>query len=155
MGRFYTKRIDIEGEWWRWCGDCDDYKHPDDWGAEKNGYCKEHVNKRSMEHYWKQERKPTPGNIYIITNPAWPDFIKIGRTTQLNQRLNQYNTGSPFRDYKLVSFIYVESTYEYEKLFKDKYKFFDAIHDDEWYKIPIHIAQAEILKLYYERSDSS
>ena len=41
------------------------------------------------------------GSIYIITNPVWPDWTKVGRATDLESRLSSYQTGSPFRDYEL------------------------------------------------------
>jgi len=51
----------------------------------------------------KQEyrRNHGGGYLYVVTNPAWPDFIKIGRTININTRLRSYNTGSPFKDYEL------------------------------------------------------
>jgi len=39
--------------------------------------------------------------IYIITNPSYPGWIKIGRSINPEKRLNSYQTNSPFRDYKM------------------------------------------------------
>lgn len=41
------------------------------------------------------------GYVYIITNPAWPDWVKIGMAVDAEDRLNGYQTSSPMRDYKL------------------------------------------------------
>ena len=58
------------------------------------------------------------GYIYVITNPAWPDWSKIGRTKQKPEdRLKQYHIGSPHRDYELVGYRYFESVYEIEQWF--------------------------------------
>ena len=41
------------------------------------------------------------GYVYIITNPAWPHWVKIGMAIDAEDRLNGYQTSSPMRDYKL------------------------------------------------------
>ena len=47
------------------------------------------------------EKKKRVGCVYIITNPAWPEWVKIGKSVNSKQRLKGFNTGSPLRDYKL------------------------------------------------------
>ena len=41
------------------------------------------------------------GYVYAITNPAWPEWVKIGMAVDADDRCNGYQTSSPFRDYKL------------------------------------------------------
>tara|TARA_B100001939_G_scaffold139941_1_gene121158 strand:+ start:292 stop:903 length:612 start_codon:yes stop_codon:yes gene_type:complete len=41
------------------------------------------------------------GYVYAITNPAWPDWVKIGMAVDADDRCNGYQTSSPFRDYTL------------------------------------------------------
>ena len=41
------------------------------------------------------------GQVYIITNPAWEDWIKVGMAIDANDRCNGYQTSSPMRDYRL------------------------------------------------------
>ena len=41
------------------------------------------------------------GYVYAITNPAWPEWVKIGMAIDANDRCNGYQTSSPFRDYKV------------------------------------------------------
>ena len=41
------------------------------------------------------------GYVYAITNPAWPEWVKIGMAIDANDRCNGYQTSSPFRDYKI------------------------------------------------------
>jgi len=40
------------------------------------------------------------GYVYVITNPAWPDWVKIGMAIDAEDRLNGYQTSSPMRDYE-------------------------------------------------------
>lgn len=44
------------------------------------------------------------GFAYIISNPAWPNTLKVGMSTDVHKRLNSYQTYSPNRDYKLEWF---------------------------------------------------
>ena len=41
------------------------------------------------------------GYVYVITNPAWPDWVKIGMAIDAQDRCNGYQTSSPHRDYEL------------------------------------------------------
>ena len=40
--------------------------------------------------------------VYIITNDAWPDWVKVGKAVSADDRLNGYQTSSPFRDYGVI-----------------------------------------------------
>lgn len=42
------------------------------------------------------------GQVYIISNPAWEGWIKVGMAVDAKDRLNNYQTSSPYRDYNLV-----------------------------------------------------
>ena len=41
------------------------------------------------------------GEVYIIVNPAWKGWIKIGMAIDAEDRLKGYQTSSPLRDFKL------------------------------------------------------
>ena len=41
------------------------------------------------------------GQVYVITNPNFPDWVKVGMAIDAEDRLNGYQTSSPFRDYVL------------------------------------------------------
>jgi hypothetical protein len=45
--------------------------------------------------------KISHGEVYIITNPAWKGWVKIGMAVESKDRLKAYQTSSPLRDYKL------------------------------------------------------
>lgn len=57
--------------------------------------------------------------IYIISNPSFPGWLKIGRTTDIDKRLTNYQTGDPFRKYKLEYIINVREPLLYELVFAD------------------------------------
>ena len=42
------------------------------------------------------------GQVYILRNPAFPSWCKIGMAVDAQDRLKQYQTSSPYRDYEVV-----------------------------------------------------
>jgi hypothetical protein len=44
--------------------------------------------------------------VYILTNPAWPSHCKIGKALDMKDRVKVYQTGSPFRDYRVVAYAF-------------------------------------------------
>ena len=42
--------------------------------------------------------------MYILKNPAWKNWYKIGKAIESTDRCNGYQTGSPHRDYELVTY---------------------------------------------------
>jgi len=51
----------------------------------------------SLQNY----EKSTEGEVYIITNPAWKGWVKVGMAIDSKDRCKGYQTSSPLRDYKL------------------------------------------------------
>lgn len=45
------------------------------------------------------------GKCYLCVNPAWPEWTKIGITSNVKKRLNGYQTGTPFNDYEFKTLI--------------------------------------------------
>tara|TARA_R110000796_G_scaffold50226_2_gene119034 strand:+ start:1848 stop:2258 length:411 start_codon:yes stop_codon:yes gene_type:complete len=45
------------------------------------------------------------GYVYIITNKAWPEWVKIGMAIDAEDRLNGYQTSSPMRDFVLEHYV--------------------------------------------------
>ena len=41
------------------------------------------------------------GYVYVISNTSWPSWYKIGMAIDAEDRLNSYQTSSPFRNYVL------------------------------------------------------
>lgn len=47
------------------------------------------------------------GLVYLLTNPAWPEHLKVGMTTDLDKRVAVYQTYDPFRQYKVKHYEFV------------------------------------------------
>jgi hypothetical protein len=41
------------------------------------------------------------GQVYVVVNPNFPKWVKVGMAIDAEDRLNNYQTSSPFRDYVL------------------------------------------------------
>ena len=54
------------------------------------------------------------GQVYIIRNPAFPSWCKVGMAVDAQDRLKQYQTSSPYRDYDLVKAYNTENRRESE-----------------------------------------
>lgn len=56
----------------------------------------------------EKDIKQKSGYVYAIRNPAWPDWVKIGKAVDAEDRLSSYQTSSPMRDYKLIHSVHFE-----------------------------------------------
>jgi len=70
------------------------------------------------------------GFVYTVSNPAWPNMLKLGMTINVKERLSKYQTYSPFRDYKVEAYEFVFNRRETEAFVKDKFKL--SIEAGEW-----------------------
>ena len=59
---------------------------------------------KSLDDAWSHQKieQTKEGEIYAITNTAWINWYKIGKAVNAKDRLNAYQTGSPFRNYELL-----------------------------------------------------
>jgi len=98
---------------------------------------------RTWSHVHSMEKleREGQGYVYVIANDAWPDWVKVGCAKDADDRLSQYQTYSPFRDYRVIAKLECDKRYEKEKEMKDLFEQFaderaskgDAKY--EWFKI--------------------
>lgn len=85
------------------------------------------------------------GDVYIITNPAWPEWVKVGKAVEANDRLNNYQTSSPHRDYVIYDSFDVKDRSEAEsKSHELLQKHFER--QNEWFKCDPEQAKEVILQ---------
>lgn len=98
--------------------------------------------------YKREHKIPiTEGFVYIIGNPAWPGMYKIGMTVDVNGRLANYQTYSPYRDYKLYHFRFSTNKRNTEKALHNLLKNYKVA--GEWFEVP-HL---DAFKLLVENLD--
>ena len=85
----------------------------------------------SLEGY----EKSTEGHVYIISNPCWDGWIKVGMAVDAEDRCNGYQTSSPFRDYKLCYTKYFKDRRSAEQIAHKKLKKISVKYKGEWFKV--------------------
>ena len=77
------------------------------------------------------------GYVYVISNPAWPEWVKVGMAIDAGDRCSSYQTSSPLRDYVLHCAVSSEDRRKDESM---AHKLLDVISSDrrgEWFKLPV------------------
>ena len=82
----------------------------------------------------EKDKKVKEGYVYVITNPAWPEWVKIGMAIDAEDRLNGYQTSSPMRDYQLVHAIATHDRARAERV-AHKAAALCGERQGEWFKI--------------------
>jgi hypothetical protein len=80
------------------------------------------------------------GYVYVISNRAWPDWVKIGMAIDAEDRLNGYQTSSPYRDYTLEHKVYSANRRESEREAHTKAAVVCKGNKGEWFKMSVEQA---------------
>ncbi len=93
----------------------------------------------------------TLGQVYIIVNPAFPGWCKVGMAVDSEDRLKQYQTSSPYRDYKLIKSYDTDDRRGSERA---AHALLEKTHErkGEWFYIQ-HPVATEILNGYFNEND--
>ena len=92
---------------------------------------------KSLDDAWSHQQieQTKEGEVYAIVNSAWPEWVKIGKAVSADDRLNGYQTSSPFRDYKIVKSINVDNRHEAEGNLHRIVEQKSAERRGEWFKV--------------------
>tara|TARA_R100001440_G_scaffold31260_1_gene49618 strand:+ start:311 stop:853 length:543 start_codon:yes stop_codon:yes gene_type:complete len=92
---------------------------------------------RSLDDVWShnQIEKTTLGEVYAIVNPAFPNWVKVGKAVNADDRCNGYQTSSPFRDYSIIARINTEDRHLKESQMHKVFEHFADERRGEWFKI--------------------
>ena len=92
---------------------------------------------KSLDDAWSHSKieSTEQGDVYVITNSAWPEWVKVGKASIAEDRLNGYQTSSPFRDYKIVAKLSTEDRHTKEREMHKIFEHFAKERKGEWFKI--------------------
>lgn len=89
---------------------------------------------KSLDDAWSHveiDSRSSKGQVYIVHNAAWPDWYKVGKAVIADDRLNNYQTSSPYRDYVLKYSVDVDNRHNAEHQVHHRLK--SVKHSGEWY----------------------
>jgi len=77
------------------------------------------------------------GFLYIVSNCNFPGFYKVGVTKNVSSRINNYQTSSPHRNYKIEHYVFHPTAYVAERKIKEMINPFALSIRHEWYEISL------------------
>ena len=80
------------------------------------------------------------GYVYVITNKAWPDWVKIGMAIDAEDRCNGYQTSSPHRDYILEHSVHSNDRRKAEQQAHTRATKLASETNGEWFKLTVQQA---------------
>jgi len=92
------------------------------------------------------------GYVYVITNPAWPDWVKIGMAIDADDRCNSYRTSSPHRDFVLEYTVETDNRRTLEQAAHKEARKVASKTKGEWSKLDVETA-IEILNNLKEQDE--
>jgi hypothetical protein len=87
------------------------------------------------------------GYIYILVNPNFDNWVKIGMAEDVTKRLAQFNTAYPERDGQMIHNVKVYNMRKAEKIAHKIAKKIANRTENEWFKISIEQAKDILNKL--------
>lgn len=92
-------------------------------------------------------RTDPSGHVYILANPAWPSHCKIGMALDMKDRVKVFQTGSPYRDYRVVASAYFVDRKEAEAALHQQLRG-HRIGKTEWFFVHPDDAAAALRRIY-------
>ena len=94
---------------------------------------------KSLDDAWSHNKieSVNEGEVYAIVNDAWPEWVEVGKAVDADDRLNGYQTSSPFRDYTVLTTLKAENRHEAEREMHHLFTDVAKERRGEWFKIDI------------------
>ena len=80
------------------------------------------------------------GYVYVISNKAWPGWVKIGMAVDVDERLNSFQTSSPHRDFILEHSVASSDRRKSEKEAHTRALPLAVDSKGEWFKLSVEQA---------------
>ena len=106
------------------------------------------ISRNALRQYNKQK----DGYVYVISNPAWRGWYKVGMAVDSQDRCGSYQTSSPHRDYRLEYSKYFLNRKVAEEIAHDVISEISLDRNGEWFKVNVNKIRKIIKGIDYEIS---
>ena len=106
------------------------------------------ISRNALRQYNKQK----DGYVYVISNPAWKGWYKVGMAVDSQDRCGSYQTSSPHRDYRLEYSKYFLNRKVAEEIAHDVISEISHDRNGEWFKVSVNKIRKIIKGIDYEIS---
>ena len=106
------------------------------------------ISRNALRQYNKQK----DGYVYVISNPAWKGWYKVGMAVDSQDRCGSYQTSSPHRDYRLEYSKYFLNRKVSEEIAHDVISEISLDRNGEWFKVSVNKIRKIIKGIDYEIS---
>ena len=106
------------------------------------------ISRNALRQYNKQK----DGYVYVISNPAWKGWYKVGMAVDSQDRCGSYQTSSPHRDYRLEYSKYFLNRKVAEEIAHDVISVISLDRNGEWFKVSVNKIRKIIKGIDYEIS---
>tara|TARA_Y100000593_G_C4275300_1_gene319705 strand:+ start:867 stop:1280 length:414 start_codon:yes stop_codon:yes gene_type:complete len=106
------------------------------------------ISRNALRQYNKQK----DGYVYVISNPAWRGWYKVGMAVDSQDRCGSYQTSSPHRDYRLEYSKYFLNRKVAEEIAHDVISEISLDRNGEWFKVSVNKIRKVIKGIDYEIS---
>jgi hypothetical protein len=92
---------------------------------------------KSLDDAWSHNKieSVAEGEVYAVMNTAWPEWVKVGKAVDADDRCRGYQTSSPFRDYVVVARMSTDNRHDAEREMHRTFEHFSNERRGEWFKI--------------------
>tara|TARA_R110002020_G_scaffold62734_3_gene167554 strand:+ start:3089 stop:3613 length:525 start_codon:yes stop_codon:yes gene_type:complete len=90
------------------------------------------------------------GEVYIMHCASFPGWIKVGMAVNSLDRIKQFQTGSPYRDYRLIKTYKVENRREAEAAAHKELSCKGIGRRGEWFYMSHAVATSKLDKIFPE-----
>ncbi len=84
------------------------------------------------------------GYVYAMINPSFPNWVKVGCAFNCEERLKNYQTGDPHREYKMCTARHFIDRQKAEKIVHSKLTPLSKSRKGEWFEIDMSTVESVI-----------